>query len=572
MAPQKQTNNVQSSIAPEAPLPEPAHLKVKQENGQNPSRWQSFKYWYRSKKKIAIPLTVLILLIILALVPWTRYKAAGLFIKTDYVLRLEDSSAHTPVSGATVRLGSITSKTDGNGVALLRSVPVGNHKVQITKSYYKKENVNILVPFFGQKTPPLVAFDATGRQVKIIVTDYVSDKPLANVNIKLAGIESKTGADGTALVVLPADSLAQQATFSLGGYFANNSAVKSSSTKIQENKIKMVLSQRILFIASSAGKINLMSARIDGSHQQVVLAGTGNEQADKMQVSTSPDSLYTVLISKRSAKDSRAQLYILSGTDDEPLNLDSGSAAFHIVGWSGDNLIYTATRDDLQPWQAGRSKLKSYNANTGKTIVLDQTSSSDPMEQMSENYAFTMYSGDSVVYAKSWSGSNSTALATKQSSLHSTNVNGQNHNQVSSYDPKFKVQYVRHNTNSVYVWAQSPNSSEDEFYDYTIGSGSKKIPSLSPDQFTQAYPDYLFSPSGKQTFWLDSKNGQNNLVAGDSGGLNAQIVDKNTTLNPYSWFTDNFLLMTKNGNQLYIMGAKGGTPVKVIDFLPTSNS
>src|ERR1041385_7127026 len=72
------------------------------------ARWLRFKTWYKTDKKKSIPLSILVLLMLIVAIPWSRYHAAGLVIKKDFRLQVIDSTAHVPVSGAGVRLGSIT--------------------------------------------------------------------------------------------------------------------------------------------------------------------------------------------------------------------------------------------------------------------------------------------------------------------------------------------------------------------------------------------------------------------------------------------------------------------------------
>src|SRR5581483_7181976 len=76
------------------------------------SKLARFKSWYGGHKKVSIPTSVLVLLLILATVPFTRYSLAGLALKHDVSVKVTDSVANTPVSGVTASIGSISAQTN----------------------------------------------------------------------------------------------------------------------------------------------------------------------------------------------------------------------------------------------------------------------------------------------------------------------------------------------------------------------------------------------------------------------------------------------------------------------------
>src|SRR4051794_32709420 len=96
---------------------EEAPKKRAADNGE--SRWQHFLVWYKSNKKKSVPLTILVLVLLLAAVPWSRYHVAALAFKNDLSLQIIDATAGTPVSGADVSIGSVHTATDGSGKATL---------------------------------------------------------------------------------------------------------------------------------------------------------------------------------------------------------------------------------------------------------------------------------------------------------------------------------------------------------------------------------------------------------------------------------------------------------------------
>jgi hypothetical protein len=87
------------------------------------SRWKRFLGWYKSNKKKSVPLTILVLVGVLALIPWSRYQAAALVVSNSYRVEVVDAATGTAVSGADVYIGDSLANTDGSGIATLHGVP-----------------------------------------------------------------------------------------------------------------------------------------------------------------------------------------------------------------------------------------------------------------------------------------------------------------------------------------------------------------------------------------------------------------------------------------------------------------
>lgn len=540
------------------PLPEPASA--------GPSRFRRLRDWYISHKKWTIPATVVLFLLILAAIPFSRYKAAGVVIKQDFSLKVVDSATKSPVSDALVSAGSISTVTDGNGRATLKGLPVGSRSVMVTKKYYKDNSSNFLVPILSQKDTPAVSLTATGRQVKVKINNYVTKKPLAKVSIKTSDIEATSDKDGQALLVLPANSSSQEATLKLDGYNqATVNIIVSEQSEDQANTFVIVPSGKIYFMSKRTGKLDLMKSNIDGTDPQVVLAGTGTEQDYRTSLVQSPDSKFVALLTKRNASDPTPQLYLVSSEDDKLKNVDSGDAEFYVLGWAGNNLIYTSSRNDLPNWQQGKHKLKSYDAINGKITLLDQSAGTDEATNIGESYANVTVVGDTVFFAKNWAGySYSAALTGKQHSMHTISSNGQNHRTISTYDAaKYNIQYRQHSPIGFYIM-QTENT-DKTYLDYSIGGQPKQV-NLDDDKFYESYSHRIISPAGNATLWSDFRDGKDVVLVGDSNGNNSKII---ASLDDYSiqgWFLNDYILLSKKNSELYIMGATGGEPVKVTNY------
>lgn len=564
---------------PETPLPPlPKNESFEIPKKDTVSRWHWLKNWYTSHKKISIPLTFLAVVLILALVPFTRFKIAGLVLSNNFSVKVIDATAGTPVSGATVSSGSISGQTDGSGKVTLHGIKVGQRTISLSKKYYQGRQASVLVPILKQKTTPQIALTATGRQVEVDVANLINKQTLSNVSIEVADITGKTDKDGRALLVLPASLASAKATLSLEGYNDATVTLQISNTSTKKNVYSLTPAGKVYFLSKRTGTLNIMKANLDGSGAETVLAGTGTEQANQTALSQSPDGKYVALVTQRSSGDPGPQMYVLSTQDDKLLTIDTGNAVFLLQGWAGDSLVYTVQRQDMQAWQAGRNKLKSYDASTGKTTLLDQSlADGDSTASVNEYYAETIAYGSSIIYAKSWtrtdgSASAASLLTGKQNTLAIIDAGGQNHKVVATYDAADSIQYIQHGPNGLYIWDQSAGgSTKDQFFDYTFGSAAaKQISSMTSDQFYQSGQTFYYSASGKQALWSENRDGKNAIIVSDNMGGNPQTIASLASYNAYGWFGEQYVLLSLSNSQLYVLGLKGENPIKISDYQFTS--
>lgn len=554
-------------------VPEPAKPAKSDAAG---SKWQRFRNWYTIRKKWTIPATLLLLILLLAAVPFTRYGFAGLVKKDNLMMKVTDSTANTPVSGATISIGSITAETDSSGIATLHGIKAGNHDASISKKYYQSQTIKVLAPIFSQKKTPEVKLIATGRQVKIEIVNTFDKTPLADVDIKVAGTSAKTDKTGSATLVLPVGEATQDATLSLSGYNDAKVTVKVSSDKIQDNQFGLTPAGKVYFLSNLSGNIDVVKTNLDGTGRQTVLAGTGNEDDRNTVLLASRGWKYLALLSRRAG--GHPTLYLIKTSNDSLTTIDSGNADFNLAGWAGTNFVYTVTRNDYELWQPGRQVLKSYDAAAGKNITLDQTSASGSDlsnylgQQIGSVYAFD----DKVYFVKAWSSGysmdTSPQLAAKASTFNSVNPDGTAKTAIKSFSaastaPSFNVtldaQAVKPDSIELYFY----NGLKDNFYTYANGQVASDSGETLSKFYNSSYATYLLSPSGSQTFWSEERDGKNTLFLGDQEGQGSKQIASLSDYSPYGWYTDNYLLVSKNSSELYIMAKSGSqTPVKISDY------
>jgi len=548
---------------------------------QNPkdnkvSHLDRFKTWYLQRKKWTIPASVVLVILILAGVPFARYNLAGLVMKKDFSVKIMDATAGTPVSGATVSFGSVSAQTDGTGRAVLHHIKVGPHSLNLSKKYYQSKQVSEVVPILDQKNVPTVQMTATGRQVKISVTNAISKQALSNVAIAVADISAKTDKTGNATVVLPVGISEQKAKLSLQGYNDSAVTIKVSNDKIQENDFNLTPAGKVYFLSKLSGKIDVVKTNLDGTDRQTVLAGTGNEQDQGTVLLASRDWKYLALLSRRAG--SSATLYLIDTSNDSLSTIDEGSADFSLNGWVDDNFVYTVTRNDVQLWEANRQAIKSYDAPTKKVTILDQTQASGTgsSDYLSELIGAVYAYNDQVFYIENWttsySGSQSANLAAKQATFNSIKPDGTSKKAIKSFGladgtTATDISVDERVENPTSIDLKFSDGTQDNFFVYANGQ-VKDEPNTTADSFyTADYPTYLQSPGGDQTFWSEARDGKNTLFIGDQNGQNAKQIATLSDYSPYGWFSDDYVLVSKNSSELYIMPKTGSTtPIKISDY------
>lgn len=547
----------------------PAEAAPKKPQSSGPG-WQRFKDWYLGHKKWAIPVTVILVIVILAAVPFTRYHIAGVVLKRDVSLKVVDATAGTPVSGASVSIGSIGGETNSSGQVTLRHVKVGNHTVTISKKYYRDGSANILAPIFSQKKVPAFGLSATGRQVKISVANLINKTALAGVNIAVAGVTAKTDGSGSAVVVLPVGISQQPATLSLNGYNNAAATVKVSNDSIENNQFSLTPAGRIYFLSKLSGTIDVVKTNLDGSGRQTVLAGTGHEDDQNTVLLASRDWKYLALLSRRAGNS--PSLYLIDTSNDLVTTIDEGDVDFTLLGWSDNYFTYVVDQHNTQPWQPGGESIKSYNAQTKKLETLDSTNATGTSvnDAAYETYVVQPILLDNlIVYVKTWYQYPGYLQVSGQSNtLNVVKPDGTGKKTIKSVDAGqlYFGSMVFHAPGSVYVQASNFNDGSSTYYEFN-GIGLTQKNNLTNDDIFKTYPTYLYSPDDNSTFWAEPRDGKNTLFVGDSDGQNAKQIATLSDYSPYGWYTGNYLLVSKNASELYIIPKNGGgNTVKISDY------
>ncbi|HEX8763231.1 MAG TPA: hypothetical protein VF733_05780 [Candidatus Saccharimonadales bacterium] len=524
-----------------------------------------FGYWCKTHKSLSICAATVLVLVLLLAIPISRYALAGTVLKQQFSVEIVDEQTKKPVPAATVVLNGQKATTDGKGKATLRS-RVGYGDLEISKKYYQTAKQRITVPILKQKDTPKLRIKATGRQVPIKVTNKITGKPIENAVVSANNSETKTDKDGQGILVVPAHLTKVSATLKSDGY--NEKAVDITvSNDGMKNEFALTPSGIVYFLSNQSGTLDIVKSNLDGTNRQMVLKGTGKEEKRATALLASRDWKYLALLSKRDGGE-YPKLFLLETGTDKLTVIDEGKATFNLVGWSDDRLIYRVDRVGLKDFDDKRAALKSYHAPTKKITTLDQTFGNNAPSYTTAIYEgfadsiFALPSGEVVFGKNVYTHANEST--DKQSALYSIRADGSGRKTLKAFSERNYLEIRPYGPNGVYLSADNKGD-KNNYFEYEDGK-FEATTEVDGKNFYDAYPTYLWSPSKKQTFWSELRDGKNAMFVGDIHGKNGKQVNASTDYGIFGWFGDDYLLLTKNGSELYILSAEGGTPLKMTDY------
>ncbi len=520
-------------------------------------------------KKILLGLAALI--IVLMVLPWTRYTLLGVFIKKSATVQVLDSQINSPVSEAVVTIHGKSAHTDGHGWATIYGVRIGKSKAVVTKEYYDTANQDVFVGLVGHKTAE-VKLTANGRPLKVTVVNKINSQPVAGATLTAGQSTAKTDDKGTVTLIVDPTAKEVTVTSKAAGFNEASNKVAINQNGESATNILVVPTGKVYFLSRLSGKIDVVRTNLDGSARETVLAGTGHEDQQATVLLASRDWKYLALQSDRDTNTNDNKLYLIDTTDNNKLStIDEGNATFTLDGWLDDNLVYQVDRSDVQSWQSDKFRLKSFNAVAKNLIVLDKSTAVDKGSCSTEYgsyahcYNYQSYAGvtitdDEVIYAKNVN----SIYAQPEGQIGMYAVKPDNSGRRTVFEQAYTGDGIYGYT--TYKPAEINYQIGDVSYEYEVGGKPIKIDSKTYSDNQSKYLNFVVSPDGKETFWAESRDGKNSLFIGNLDLAEGKQIANLSELKPYGWFTKDYLLLSKNGSELYILGRNGGTPLKVSDY------
>jgi hypothetical protein len=532
---------------------------------QQPEKPKKTKF----KKLLKSKIFYLILLILLGIfsVPYTRYKILGYVITKNVSLSITDSITKDQVSNVSVFVNGRKYSTSSAGTVSF-NLGVGPHQIQVSKAYYKSYEDKLFVGFFSN-TKQNIKLLPTGRQLTIKLLNIITNQPISGGSISYQGVFSKSNLLGVANLVIPDKENTDNIIVNARGYNQTNLAVKTDNKNLNET-LNLVPSGTIYYLKQINGIMDVVGSNLDGSNPKIILNGTGNENVGNSFLYPSPDWKNLVLITNRSG--SNQSIYTVNPSNSQIKEIDSSTGNINPIGWYNDQFIYQNEGSYNTEFNPGNNQIKSYNEESNQLNVVDQSQVQGSQPSfVYQDFSTPKIIGNQLLYISQWYQSSSYIGAIPSNTLKIASLDNYSIKNILSKSQTSGniLQIIQPYPNSAYIETYNSLNNSASIYQYSNGS-------LSLDNAPNAFNNFqnlinqttTLNPSGTKTAWSVLQNGSPVVFVGNQNGTNQTEINNLKGYSFVAWYNDQYMLVSKN-NKLYVNSITGNAnkPVLVGSFL-----
>lgn len=492
-----------------------------------------------------IILVVLACLVGAAVWPTSRYMAlntAG--VRASSSLTVIDGSTGQPLKDAQISIGNTNVKTDSNGLAKLTKLRLGKTELTISKLAFGSITKTVTL---GWGSNPLGKFqlDPTGAQYQFQVTDFLSGQPITDALAESSNSSAKADSKGLIkLTIDPTDAKTLDVKLSASGYRDQKTTIDLADHK--PHNVKLVLARKDAYVTKQSGKFDIYTNYVDGTDPQLILAGTGHEQADMVLLPHPSDNVVAYVSTRANQSDGKGGL--LSGLLMIDLTSKQTSSVtidkrIQLLGWSGDYLIYEKTVSTLQSSDAKYNQIFSYNYQTG---VNKQLATSNYFNDV-------ILVNDYVYYAPS-----NAVIGDGAANFYRIKPDGSDQKTLFNQETVniFRLAYDRLTL-----------SIKQDWYEYVLDQARPNKLSAPPSaQYTRIYSN---NPDGSLSAWVDQRDGKGVLLIYNTKSKADTPLYQRSGLSAVVGWLNNSTLVYRVANDQetadYAVSLAGGDPVKITD-------
>lgn len=504
-----------------------------------------FAAWWHNPKARWLTFTFLFLVFLAAcIVPTSRYFLLNTArVRSNLSLLVLDESTQQPLKNVKVSIGGAAGITGSDGRARLSRVKLGPSELVIEKRAFAPVKKLQTV---GWGSNPLGEFKLTptGTQYAFTITDFLSGKPVENVEASTG--EASALSDEEGKIRLTIDQPPDELEVNFSGDKLRQEKLKFNADIKTEQTVQVVPVRKEVFISKRTGKFDLYKIDIDGKNEEKVLAGTGTERED-MVLAVHPQEEQVALVSTRDNKRNQDNFLLSTLTlidlEDNSATSVAQSERIQIVDWIGNKLVYVQITQGASAENPKRHRLMSYDFTSG-----------DNKEIASSNYFNdVMVIGNKVYFAPS------SAYQTKSAAgLYKIDADGNNRQTILGTEVWnfFRTSYDH-----------LALSAGKDWFDYHLGDKAPtKLDGQPSNLNSRIYADSL---DGKKSLWSENRDGKGVLLAYEIGTQNEQTLRSQSGLKPpLRWLTNSVVVYRINTDQEtadYAMSLNGGEPRKIRD-------
>ena len=533
--------------APPPVRPAPTNQAVQTKTTKPPKTGPSV--WHRLLRSSSFRwITVSSLLIALLAVggfPATRYPVLNLFgVRVSASLVVKDDKTSLPLKNVTVAFEAQEIKTDQEGRATFSGLKLGKHAVSIKKIGFETQTKHVVL---GWGSNPLgeYAINATGAQYTFVVKDWLGQKPIAKAEVLSGDASAYTDDNGMALLTTDKEIEGKlDITVKAEGYRTETQTIDAQD-KAERQQV-LVPSQQQYFVSKRSGKYDVYKIDIDGKNESLVVPGTGIETEDIKLIPHPTKPIAAMVASRENARNKDGfllnGLYIIDFESND-IQKVTQSERIEIISWMNDRLVFAKIAEGASNTNPQRHRLMSYNYDDEST-----------KELATSNYFNDILAVNGYIY---YAPSNAFQ---DNPNAQLTRIKADGSDQISVINKEvwnlFRVGYD-----------EIDALQHQDWYSFKLGETlATKMPAGPANPKHRIYVD---APTGKQSLWIDERDGQGVLLRYDIDKRQDTILYAKTGLTyPVRWLNDEYVVFrVSNSTEIadYVMSINGKDPVKIRD-------
>lgn len=506
-----------------------------------------------SKGRTAIAGGFAILLLLVISIPTPRYAVLNTVgVRASASVIVTDSETNLPLRDVTVELASLVEQTDADGRVVFDDVRLGTQQLTVTKSAYDSYTKPVRLGV-GENAIPEVELVAVGTSFEFELVDWLSGDPVAGAEVVYEANAAYADDEGIAKLNTPSVSSSEITVVATApGYVEQKVKIDTTSTDV--NQVGLVLDRYHSFVSQRDGTYDVYKILADGSNEELLVKGTGNERSD-IRFGTSPDGKKAVLVATRDTNIKNADGFVLSGLyliDVETGTLEKvdSSERIDLVGWIGDRIVYVKVQAGASGRNPQRHRLVSYDT---QSKTLNQIAASNYFNDV-------LVADEYVFYAPS--------DAYKQNPkpyLYRSNADG---TQIETVFEKNVWTVIRSGINEIRF------DSDQTWYSGEIQRIFNVESEAAPTEFVSRL--YSTNPSGSTAAWVDRRDGQGVLLLTDTETEQDEVlISRGGLRNPIVWISDSHLIfrvVSDSETADYVINIKDGEAKKIRNVTDVSGA
>ncbi|HEV7455015.1 MAG TPA: hypothetical protein VGO07_07185 [Candidatus Saccharimonadales bacterium] len=484
--------------------------------------------------------------------PVSRYYLLNMAsVRASSSVLITDELTRQPLKNVKVQLAGVSVFTGSDGQAKLQVVKVGPSVLRVTRPGFETYERAMTVGW-GSNPLGTIALKAVGMQYTLQVQDYFTGKGIAGAEVSGGDASALSDKTGKAVLTLAGTQLADlPVQVSRQGY-RTESAVAKGLTTAHVTPVSLVTSRKAVFVSKQSGKYDVYSSDADGQNKQVILPGTGTENAN-ISLAASADGTRAALVSTRDDQRSadgtllNTLSIITVGTGDNVVV--AHAEQIRLIDWIGTRLVFEQV-----------STAASTPANAKYSLIAYDYAANSRLQLAAANKFGTVLTAQNDVY---YAISATDADPSAKAGLYKVNTDGAGRQTILEKEV-WSTYRTDYNTLAM--------QTSDGWTAANITTGAITQISAPSAYVSRTYAE---NPAGTgQSLWVDVRGGQGVLLRYDK--QTGKEVEAQTHIglsNPVRWLTDDaaiFRVVSSSEIADYAASTLGGGAAhKIADVINT---